>query len=205
MVALKVLYVSAPVGTERSSKTKLLKTTKYITSGQDEILSVKPVEPVMGGTDVGQEPVVPRLDVLAVVAKHAAVGLEPGLVAVPHHQNHLGVGELFSDVVPQGACWLVDHGVHIAVHLPEDGAVSATLKEVQVVVEVVLQVLLKVVDVLIAELSQGHGHGFCPCLGESRTNHLHIALSLNCLYFKTRHKSYDSRTWMQTAGNGKIK
>ena len=77
----------------------------------------QPVQLGVGGAEGRQQGVEAWLVVADVVPAHGEVGAVPRLRTTALHQDHLGLGELAEEDVPQGAGGLVHHHVHVSVHL----------------------------------------------------------------------------------------
>ena len=125
-----------------------------------------------------------REEVTPVVVKHPVVRFEPGLSTVSLHEDHLGLRELLVEDVPDGACWLVNNNINITVHLSEDFLSDVSVKESQVVVQVILQVFLEIMDI-VSKVRQSVCHGLGPCLGEPSTDDFH-SYNVDSLEFRVQ-------------------
>ena len=75
--------------------------------------------------------------------------------------------------VPEIAGGLINNGINLTVHIKEDLLSDVSVKELDIVVQIILQILLKVVDI-VAELSESIGHGLCASFGETCANYFHF-------------------------------
>ena len=112
----------------------------------------------------------------SVTFQHSKVGAEPFLGAVSLHQDDLGIRELFVDDAPEGAGGLINNNINLTVHFQKYFFSNVSVKKLQIVVQIILQMLLEVVD-SVAQLSKSIGHGLCASFGETCTDNFHYSLN----------------------------
>ena len=112
----------------------------------------------------------------SVTFQHSKVGAEPFLGAVSLHQDDLGIRELFVDDAPEGAGGLINNNINLTVHFQKYFFSNVSVKEIQILVQIILEVLFKVVNI-VAQLSESIGHGLCASFGETCTDYFHFYLN----------------------------
>ena len=85
---------------------------------------------------------------------------------------YLCVWILLENYVPQCAGWLVHDHINILIHLSEYLAPNFPLEEVDIVLQVVLKMLLKVMNT-VSEAAEGICHRLGSSFWKARTNNLH--------------------------------